>query len=319
MSSAPPGWHRQPDGRERFWDGARWTNEFRDPSSAPTESIPIDATRGMRTAPRGPAPRRYDPRQGEEQYISPGPAGRPRPPDRYADYGPLSDRPSRGGGFMRGCLVVLLVLLVIGALGVGIGWFLHNRTNGAADPGASASPTVESTVPTTAPTAAEPDPESEVEPEPDEEPEIDEEPETPEPEQTGADDRPELTLPGLPTALPTSFPTALPTLPSIPGQGEAVRAGIGEAFAIGGAEVQAGWTISEELFGFRSVTMTAVPQVENRIPLLVTVRFLSGATEIGTTMCTIPLGSVGVQADVTCVPTRSEIENADTVEVGGFG
>ncbi|HET6951617.1 MAG TPA: DUF2510 domain-containing protein, partial [Acidimicrobiales bacterium] len=27
--SAPAGWHLQPDGRERFWDGTQWTDQFR--------------------------------------------------------------------------------------------------------------------------------------------------------------------------------------------------------------------------------------------------------------------------------------------------
>lgn len=31
MSTAPPGWHPQPDGRERFWDGQQWTDQFRQP------------------------------------------------------------------------------------------------------------------------------------------------------------------------------------------------------------------------------------------------------------------------------------------------
>ena len=35
--SAPAGWHLQPDGQERFWDGQQWTEQFRAPlSSDPT-------------------------------------------------------------------------------------------------------------------------------------------------------------------------------------------------------------------------------------------------------------------------------------------
>ena len=30
--SAPPGWHLQPDGRERYWDGSQWTEQFRMPA-----------------------------------------------------------------------------------------------------------------------------------------------------------------------------------------------------------------------------------------------------------------------------------------------
>ncbi len=29
MSQAPAGWHLQPDGRERYWDGTQWTAHFR--------------------------------------------------------------------------------------------------------------------------------------------------------------------------------------------------------------------------------------------------------------------------------------------------
>src|SRR5690349_25007150 len=29
IMSAPAGWHPQEDGRERFWDGTQWTDQFR--------------------------------------------------------------------------------------------------------------------------------------------------------------------------------------------------------------------------------------------------------------------------------------------------
>ena len=39
--SAPAGWHLQPDGRERFWDGSQWTEQFRMPApSDPTAPPP---------------------------------------------------------------------------------------------------------------------------------------------------------------------------------------------------------------------------------------------------------------------------------------
>lgn len=31
----PAGWHKQSDGRERFWNGHYWTNDFRSPAPAP--------------------------------------------------------------------------------------------------------------------------------------------------------------------------------------------------------------------------------------------------------------------------------------------
>lgn len=40
--SAPPGWHPQDDGRERYWDGVRWTDQFRTPGSV-TSQLPAAA------------------------------------------------------------------------------------------------------------------------------------------------------------------------------------------------------------------------------------------------------------------------------------
>lgn len=31
----PPGWHIQNDGRERYWDGQQWTDEFREAAARP--------------------------------------------------------------------------------------------------------------------------------------------------------------------------------------------------------------------------------------------------------------------------------------------
>ena len=37
--SAPAGWHRQDDGRERFWDGQQWTDQFRQPELSDATSL----------------------------------------------------------------------------------------------------------------------------------------------------------------------------------------------------------------------------------------------------------------------------------------
>ena len=39
--TAPPGWHLQPDGRERYWDGRQWTDHFVDPivGAPPTDVV----------------------------------------------------------------------------------------------------------------------------------------------------------------------------------------------------------------------------------------------------------------------------------------
>ena len=44
--SAPPGWHRQPDGRERYWDGEAWTTQFRDGTVLPVVPETQDAGAG---------------------------------------------------------------------------------------------------------------------------------------------------------------------------------------------------------------------------------------------------------------------------------
>lgn len=37
--SAPAGWHPQGDGRERYWDGTQWTDQYRTPGSAPAGAV----------------------------------------------------------------------------------------------------------------------------------------------------------------------------------------------------------------------------------------------------------------------------------------
>ncbi|WP_205859783.1 DUF2510 domain-containing protein [Phycicoccus endophyticus] len=48
--SAPPGWHRQPDGRDRWWDGQQWTDHVRDPQ--PTPPVPAPGAPAGATPPR---------------------------------------------------------------------------------------------------------------------------------------------------------------------------------------------------------------------------------------------------------------------------
>ena len=49
--SAPPGWHLQDDGRERFWDGQQWTEQFRTPAgSDPTAPPPPEQSGGQISA-----------------------------------------------------------------------------------------------------------------------------------------------------------------------------------------------------------------------------------------------------------------------------
>jgi len=285
MSSAPPGWHLQPDGRERFWDGERWTDEFREPESTPTEQIPLGETRGMPTTPRQDQAS-GNAGAGSGGYGSPPPGGHreeyPREP-YYDQGGPLSDKPGGMPGWLKGCLIALVVLVLLAVIAVAVGWWLFSRaTDSTAEPEQeqtvtqTAAPTAEPTEPTSEPTDG----------------------------------------PTLPTGIPTTLPTDLPT---IPGSGVTVQVGLGEGFTFGPAEVQEGWSIESQSLGFKSVTMTVIPQESSSVPLVFTMRFLSGAEELATTICTAQLSAVGEEDDVACIPMRGEPENADEVEVSGLG
>jgi len=84
--SAPPGWHLQPDGRERWWDGQQWTEQYRsplseDPTAPPadsgwdagseqTQALDVDRTQQLPTQPpAGGAD------QGAGGYVPPPPEG----------------------------------------------------------------------------------------------------------------------------------------------------------------------------------------------------------------------------------------------------
>lgn len=289
MSSAPPGWHLQPDGRERYWDGQRWTDEFRTPGSAPTQQIPLDETRDMPAAgtsaygaagQEGQGPGGYAPPPsggyGQPGYGQPG-YGQPG----YGEGGPLSDKP-RGGGWGKGCLIALLIVVLLAAILVAVGVWLFRAANdivseSTATPVATEAPTE---VPTEVPT-------------------------------------------GLPTELPTELPTDLPTLlptdlptdlPSLPGQGATAEAGIGDEFTLGPATIQSGWTVEDVTLGFSSVVMQAVPTEANTVPLIFDLVFFEGDTDITRTTCSAPLEPVGETVDVACVPIRGFTDGIDRVE-----
>lgn len=48
----PPGWHPQPDGRERYWNGRQWTDEFRPGyASPPPAAAPPSPVAGLLSKP----------------------------------------------------------------------------------------------------------------------------------------------------------------------------------------------------------------------------------------------------------------------------
>lgn len=50
MSQAPAGWYPQPDGTERYWSGAGWTDVVRPAAYAVTPGAPIPAPTGYPSA-----------------------------------------------------------------------------------------------------------------------------------------------------------------------------------------------------------------------------------------------------------------------------
>ncbi|WP_193315293.1 DUF2510 domain-containing protein [Nostocoides sp. F2B08] len=299
MSSAPPGWHLQPDGRERYWDGERWTDEFRTPGSAPTEQIPLDETRDMPAAGTGAYGTPAQAGQGPGGYASPpsGAYGQPGPGQPgygqpgygqpgYGEGGPLSDKP-RGSGWGKGCLIALLVVALLAAILVAVGVWLFRAANDAV------SESISTSVPTEVPTEL--------------------------PTEVPTELPTELPT-GLPTDLPTELPTGLPTdLPSLPGQGATAEAGLGEEFTLGPATIQSGWTVEDVTLGFASVVMQAVPTEGSTVPLIFDLVFFEGDTDVTRTTCSVPLEPVGETVDVACVPVRGFTDGIDRIEASGVG
>ncbi|MBT9255529.1 DUF2510 domain-containing protein [Phycicoccus sp. MAQZ13P-2] len=139
--SAPPGWHPQPDGRDRWWDGQQWTDHFRDPvqPSAP------DPTAAYGT----PPPYTGDPATGS--YSTPTSYGAPGGAE--GQWPPPKQGMSSGA---KGCLIaaVVVVVLVVVAVVVG-GIFLARTANRVADDIRSAVPS-SSLFPTDLPGGGEP-------------------------------------------------------------------------------------------------------------------------------------------------------------------
>ena len=144
--SAPAGWHLQPDGQERYWDGTRWTDEFRaplpsDPTAPPadpswtssvdeTQALDVNSTQAIPApaAPEQPAwsadptqqgqapqPGYHPPVQDQAQPAQQGygyPAtGYGAPQTGYGAPGgqPYAPPPQQGSGLAKGCLIAALV------------------------------------------------------------------------------------------------------------------------------------------------------------------------------------------------------------------
>lgn len=99
--SAPPGWHPQPDGRERWWDGQQWTEHFRDPVAQTQQYGAVD-----------PGQDQY----GQGQYGQQAPYGQPGgyAPPPGGQYPPQKQGMSSG---LKGCLIAVVVLILLAIIG----------------------------------------------------------------------------------------------------------------------------------------------------------------------------------------------------------
>jgi hypothetical protein len=114
MSQAPAGWHLQPDGQERYWDGAQWTDHFR-PAQQPPTQTPMQAP--TQAAYPDPGSQAYPAEQGypAQQQGYPAQAGYGQ---GYQGQPPVAQK-SNTTKIVLIVLGVLILLFVGGCLAVG--------------------------------------------------------------------------------------------------------------------------------------------------------------------------------------------------------
>lgn len=302
--SAPAGWHLQPDGRERYWDGSQWTEEFRmplppDPTAPPpapswatgqgTEGGPGDTTGAGGTptddvAPATDQTQALDVTRTQSIPAAQPPAayGAPVPPAYPAqqDYA----YPSGGGGLAPGGPPASGYGapggqwqqpqqggsgLAKGCLFAALGVFLILVIAVVAII-FFVSRTVDQvtdTLPTVFPTT-------------------------------------------LPTGLPSDLPTTLPT----EGLGESIPITVGDGFDLPRAKVEAGWSLEKQGGGAVSIVnisgMRATLAGTESFPVLFTMSFPASGGGTVETVCTAPAGSAGTTVDVSCVPLFGDVADA---------
>lgn len=287
--SAPAGWHLQPDGQERYWDGTQWTDQFRaplpsDPTAPPPppswaasveESRSLDETQaldvtGTQAIPAAePTPPGYQqPAPAQTDYAQPGypeagypqtgypqtgsqPPGYPQTGYGAPGAGSYVPPPSQGSGLAKGCLIAALVgVLVIGA-GIVAAVFIFNR---AAD-------TISETFPS-----------------------------------------------GFPTDLPSDLPSDLPT----EGLGDPVDISVGEGFELPRVTIRSGWSLEAEGSGVPIVNVVGMKgelSSANGFPVLFTLSVPDAAGTQVETVCTAS-GASGAVVDVSCVPFFGDVAQA---------
>lgn len=322
--SAPAGWHLQPDGQERFWDGTQWTDQFRSPAptdptapppapswatSSDAASDPVsdgdslsdsDHTKafdvaGTQALPSqdAAAPGAYPPAGqapvGYPQKGSPQPGYATAPQQGYPQQGYTPGQPQTGYG-------------APGAAGYPPP--VKSGNSGLAKGCLIAAIVILGLIAIVI--AAIAFFASRV-----------------------ADSVSETFPSGFPTSLPSGFPTDLPTdlpsglptdLPSgLPTDIEQnIELNVGDGFELPRATIDGGWTLVPQGSGIPIVNITGMKATlgdANGFPVLFTMRFTASGGEAVETVCTTPAGEPDAVVDVSCVPLFGDVAEARTVTV----
>lgn len=312
--SAPAGWHQQPDGRERFWDGRQWTGQYRSaagsdhnappppPSWAggagratPSEgdvSVSSQDTRAMdvdRTQPLPATPAATDPGAvapaaaygGSAPYGAPGQPPQPAPdypPGAYAPGGyPPTGPGSPGDTGWQPTRRSGSSGLVKGCLiaAVVLLLLLVGVVVAVIFLFDRAADEVRSTIPSGFPTSLPSD---------------------------------------LPSILPTDFPSNLPTALPTEGLGQTVEISVGKGFAVPRAGIEDGWSLDAQGVGALSAVrvkgMKATLGDGGGLPVLFTMSFPTADGGRADTVCTSQSGATGDLVDVQCIPMLGDVGDA---------
>jgi hypothetical protein len=288
--SAPPGWHLQPDGRERYWDGQQWTEQFRtptpsDPTAPPadtgwsqddrTQALGVDPTQAMPTPPQSegyvPPPSPTYPTQ--QQYGYPSGGGGLPPAEGYGPTGygtpgyggpdgPYPPQKQGMSGTAKGCLIAavvgLVLVIIVAVAGV---WLLSRAANEAVEQ-------IQTQFPTAVPTE-------------------------------------------VPTDLPTDLPTEIPEL-----GGEPVRVSVGDGFDLPRASIAPGWTVEQGDFTSEVTGMTATYTEGQGLPVAFSMSFEgSGGDTVDTFCSAAPASDGNTTTEVSCIPLFGDVSASDQVTV----
>lgn len=316
--SAPAGWHLQPDGQERYWDGTQWTDQFRAPlasdptapppppswadASAPVDSTASDATGAASlsdsaeptdTVATSEHTQALDvsgtqalPRQDAAAPAAYPPAAYPpagNPPAGYPPAGYAPGQPQSGYG-APGAPGYPPPPPQGGSSGLLKGCLIAGVVLlGLIAVVIAAFVFFASRV---------------------------------------ADEVSETFPTGFPTELPSGFPTDLPTdLPTtLPTEGleQDLDVAVGDGFELPRATIAGGWTLEPQGAGIPVVNVTGMKATlgdANGFPVLFTLSVPSVGGETVETVCTAPGGEPDAVVDVSCVPFFGDVADATRARV----